>query len=80
MTGCVESLPLFHMRNAAQRWFIFQNVGPSPGGRSCHTMASDGTRIFVLGGISSTDDRADETTLIHIFDTSMYSLSIVSFE
>ena len=40
-------------------------------------MASDGTRIFVLGGISSTGDRADETTLVHVFDTSMYSCRFI---
>ena len=34
-------------------------------------MASDGTRVFVLGG-HSPDARADEISLIHVFDTSMY--------
>ena len=67
---------LVHMRNAAQRWFQFQNVGPSPHKRSNHTMASDGTRIFVLGGYSK-GARADEISLIHVFDTSMYFRSLL---
>ena len=64
---------LVHMRNAAQRWFTFHNEGTSPLRRSAHAMASDGTRIFVLGGYSR-DVRADEISLIHVFDTSMYFL------
>jgi hypothetical protein len=36
-------------------------------------MASDGTRVFVLGGYSG-GARADEVSLIHVFDTSMYIL------
>ncbi|KAF8489448.1 hypothetical protein F5888DRAFT_1929890 [Russula emetica] len=50
------------------RWFKFHNVGPSPHGRSSHAMASDGTRVFVLGGYSE-GARADEVSLIHVFDT-----------
>jgi hypothetical protein len=59
------------MRNAAQRWFKIHNVGPSPHRRSDHAMASDGTRVFVLGGYSP-GARPDEISLIHAFDTSMY--------
>jgi hypothetical protein len=62
---------LVHMRNAAQRWFKFQNMGSSPPKRSCHAMASDGTRVFVLGGRSGTI-WVDEISLIHFFDTGMY--------
>ena len=71
---------LVHLRNAAQRWFKFHNVGPSPNRRVLHTMASDGTRVFVLGGTSSST-RSDENSLvslIHVFDTSRYSLSVIS--
>ncbi|KAN0108924.1 hypothetical protein V8E52_009792, partial [Russula decolorans] len=57
---------LVRMRNAAQRWFKFDNVGPSPHSRSAHTMASDGTRVFVLGGYSE-GARSDEISLIHVF-------------
>jgi hypothetical protein len=62
---------LVHMRNAAQRWFEFHNVGPSPHVRSGHAMVSDGTRVFVLGGYSK-GARVDELSLVHGFDTSMY--------
>jgi hypothetical protein len=62
---------LVHMRNAAQRWFKFHNVGPSPHSRTYHALASDGTRVFVLGGYSA-GARADEISFIHVFDTSTY--------
>jgi hypothetical protein len=68
---------LVHMRNAAQRWFNFHNVGQSPHKRSSHAMASDGTRVFVLGGYSW-DARSDEICLIHVFDTSMHFRSVMS--
>ena len=59
-----------HMGNAAQRWFKFHNVGPSPHRRSYHAMASDGTHVFVLGGLSR--DAQGDMSSIHVFDTSMY--------
>jgi hypothetical protein len=58
------------MRHLAQRWFTFQNIGPSPSSGSGHAMVSDGTRVFVLGG-SSAGVLADGTILIHALDTSM---------
>ena len=61
---------LIHLQNSALRWFKFHNAGPSPHGRSAHAMASDGTRVFVLGGYSK-GARSDEISLIHVFDTSM---------
>jgi hypothetical protein len=72
----VEPL-LVHMRNAARRWFKFDNVGSSPHRRSAHAMASDGTRVFVLGGYSD-GARPDEISFIHVFDTSMYFRSVIS--
>ena len=62
---------LVHTRNAALRWFKFHSVGTSPLRRSAHAMASDGTRVFVLGGYSP-NARADKISLVHVFDTSMY--------
>jgi hypothetical protein len=41
-------------------------------------MASDGTRVFVLGGSLSSDAVIDETAHIHVLDTSMYFL-VISF-
>lgn len=49
---------------------MFQNMGPSPSGRSGHAMASSGTRVFVLGGESYTATKPEDTTLIHVLDTS----------
>ena len=63
----------------AQLWTAFQDIGPSPCQRWGHAMASDGRRVFVLGGFSSLDTQADETKLIHVLDTSMYFLSAILF-
>ena len=42
-------------------------------------MASDGTRVFVLGGyIEHARSDEDENSLIHVFDTSMYLRSVIS--
>jgi hypothetical protein len=68
---------LVYMRNAAQRWIKFDNVGSSPHRRSAHAMASDGTRVFLLGG-NSKGARADEISSIHVFDTSMYFPLVIS--
>ncbi|KAI0066487.1 hypothetical protein BV25DRAFT_1820444 [Artomyces pyxidatus] len=54
---------------SSQRWFMFQNMGPSPSGRSGHAMASSGTRVFVLGGESYAVPKPDEPALIHVLDT-----------
>jgi|SRR6267154_9454 len=62
---------LVHMRNAAQRWFKFDNVGPSPHRRAYHAMVSDGIRVFVLGGYSK-GARSNEISLIHVFNSGMY--------
>jgi hypothetical protein len=68
---------LVQMRSAAQRWFKFRNEGPDPHRRSCHAMASDGTRIFLLGGWPK-GAQADEISLIHVLDTSMYIRLVIS--
>jgi hypothetical protein len=50
---------------------MFQNMGPSPSGRSGHVMAAIGNRVFVLGGESYTiNARQDEPAGIHVLDTS----------
>ena len=70
---------LFHKQYPAQRWIAFRDIGPSPRGRFGHSMACDGTRVFVLGGLLSPGAQADETKLIHVLDTSMYFLFVISF-
>ena len=42
-------------------------------------MASNGTRVFVLGGLSPAGAQADKTSLIHVLHPSGYSLFVVSF-
>ncbi|KAF9015562.1 hypothetical protein BDQ17DRAFT_1341282 [Cyathus striatus] len=53
-----------------QRWYMFQNMGPSPTGRSGHAMASMGTRVFVLGGESFSPSKSDDPNVTHVLDTS----------
>ncbi|KAF9455255.1 galactose oxidase, partial [Collybia nuda] len=53
-----------------QRWYMFQNMGPSPSGRSGHAMASMGHRVYVLGGESFSPSKADDSGLVHVLDTS----------
>src|ERR1700675_3061192 len=57
---------------------MFQNMGPSPSGRSGHAMASMGTRVFVLGGESFTPSKTDDPSIIHVLDTSSYSTATSS--
>ncbi|KAF8500871.1 galactose oxidase [Russula emetica] len=61
---------LIALQLSTQRWFKFHNVGPNPHRRSCHTMASDGTRVFLLGGWPK-GAQTDEISLIHVLDTSI---------
>ncbi|KAG1757769.1 hypothetical protein EDB19DRAFT_1891465 [Suillus lakei] len=56
-------LAAFKMSN--QRWYMFQNMGPAPSGRSGHAMASMGTRVFVLGGESFTPTKGDDHGIIN---------------
>lgn len=56
-----------------QRWYMFQNMGPAPSVRSGHAMASVGTRIFVLGGESSSPGQTDDPSILHVLDTSMFN-------
>src|SRR5882762_3056249 len=53
-------------------------MGQSPSGRFGHAMACDGTRVFVLGGRLSPGVQVDETKLIHVLDTGMYFLFVIS--
>jgi hypothetical protein len=42
-------------------------------------MASDGRRVFVIGGKLSPGAQVDEFNLIHVLDTSMYFLFVILF-
>ena len=54
---------------------MFQNMGPSPSGRSGHAMASMGPKVYVLGGESFTPSKAEDSGYIHILDTSQWFFS-----
>ncbi|KAJ4485930.1 hypothetical protein J3R30DRAFT_3282095 [Lentinula aciculospora] len=63
----LNDLAAFKLSN--QRWYMFQNMGPAPSGRSGHAMASIGTRVFVLGGESFTPSKLEDANFIHVLDT-----------
>ncbi|GAA5841877.1 hypothetical protein JCM11251_005408 [Rhodosporidiobolus azoricus] len=63
----LEDLAAFKISN--HRWFMFQNMGPAPSGRSGHAMATWQTKVLVLGGESYTSQRADDPTVVHVLDT-----------
>lgn len=52
-----------------QRWFRFENMGPTPSGRSGHAMAAMGTKVFVLGGESFVPFKADDSDLIYVLES-----------
>ncbi|KAK4704660.1 hypothetical protein P7C70_g1551, partial [Phenoliferia sp. Uapishka_3] len=64
----LEDLAAFKITN--QRWFMFQNMGPAPSGRSGHAMATWQNKVYVLGGESYTSARADDPSFVHVLDTS----------
>ncbi|KAF8578415.1 hypothetical protein K439DRAFT_1362232 [Ramaria rubella] len=51
-----------------QRWYMFQNMGPAPSGRSGHAMSSSGARVFVLGG-EAFGTKTEDVNVIHVLDT-----------
>ncbi|KAF9632539.1 Kelch repeat type 1 [Lasiodiplodia theobromae] len=55
----------------SRRWYMFQNMGPSPSPRSGHSMTAYGKHIVVLAGepSSSAPDR-NELSLAYVLDTS----------
>ncbi|KAK0208871.1 hypothetical protein DFS33DRAFT_1380357 [Desarmillaria ectypa] len=63
----LSDLAAFKISN--QRWYMFQNMGPQPSGRSGHAMAAVGPKVLVLGGESSSLSKADDPSLIHVLDT-----------
>lgn len=65
-------LMLIVLHGTDQRWYMFQNMGPAPSVRSGHRMAAVGTRVFVLGGESSSTSPSDDPSLIHVLDTSQF--------
>ncbi|KAJ7900152.1 hypothetical protein B0H14DRAFT_3080524 [Mycena olivaceomarginata] len=70
----LNDLAAFKISN--QRWYMFQNMGPSPSGRSGHAMASVGTKVYVLGGESFTPSKTDDSGLVHVLDTSVFRYNV----
>jgi hypothetical protein len=63
----IVSLIAYHIE---QRWFRFENMGPTPSGRSGHAMSSMGTKVFVLGGESFVPFKQDDSDIVYVLDTS----------
>lgn len=57
---------------ADHRWFMFQNMGPAPTGRSGHAMATFQKKVLVIGGESYTSEKADDPSCVHVLDTSEF--------
>ena len=58
-------------RISTRRWYMFQNMGPSPSPRSGHSMTTYGKHIIVLGGEPSSAPRdAEELSIAYVLDTS----------
>ncbi|RXW22588.1 hypothetical protein EST38_g3263 [Candolleomyces aberdarensis] len=63
----LSDLAAFKISN--QRWYMFQNMGPSPSGRSGHAMATLGTKVWVLGGESFAPSKGEDPNSFHCLDT-----------
>ena len=72
LTPLIRAVVLFKV-GADQRWYMFQDMGYSPRGRSGHAMASIGSKVFVIGGESSVPS-GDDPDVIHVLDTSQFSI------
>jgi N-acetylneuraminic acid mutarotase len=62
-----------------RRWFLFQNMGPTPAGRSGHAMASIGSKIYLVGGESFAPTKGEDPNVIHVLNTSQIIHCIFSF-
>jgi hypothetical protein len=62
-----------------QRWYMFQNMGPTPAGRSGHAMASIGSMIYLVGGESFAPTKGEDPNVIHVLNTSKIIHCIFSF-
>ncbi|KTW30365.1 hypothetical protein T552_00838 [Pneumocystis carinii B80] len=60
---------LIAFKISTSRWYIFQNMGPSPSPRSGHVLTSFGQKIIVLGGEDSLN-RIEDSSISYILDTS----------
>ena len=76
MAKRVEPLHCSHVKYSAAVVQIY-NEGSCPLRRTGHAMASDMTRVFVLGGFSPSA-RSDKISLIHVFGTSIYFPLVIS--
>jgi hypothetical protein len=61
-------------RDPDQRWYMFARMGPSPSGRSGHAMASQGSRVWVLGGESFPPNKVEDKSSFHVLDTREFIL------
>lgn len=57
-------------RITSRRWYTFQNMGPSPSGRSGHSMTTVGKSIVVVGGEPSTPtSQVNDLSIVYVLDT-----------
>lgn len=51
-----------------QRWYMFQNMGPTPSARYGFTMTAVKGRMFVFGGDNSSG-KLEDSSLLYILDS-----------
>jgi hypothetical protein len=68
---CFRTIAYMRCSRADRRWYMFQNMGPSPSGRSGHAMSAVGKQIVVLGGDANDAfvNKPSDPTLVHVLDT-----------
>ncbi|KAG2173686.1 hypothetical protein INT43_005106 [Umbelopsis isabellina] len=52
-----------------KRWYMFQNMGPSPSPRAGHTMTAVKDKVLVLGGEPANGIKSEDASMIYILDT-----------
>ncbi|KAK9459920.1 uncharacterized protein V1516DRAFT_467098 [Lipomyces oligophaga] len=57
------------LRLSTNRWFTFQNMGPSPSPRAGHSMTVSGSKIFTIGGTSDGGAVPEDLGTLYILDT-----------
>lgn len=62
-------LAAFRISN--QRWYMFQNMGPTPMAKSGHSLCAAHGKVFVIGGESNLSNlsQRDDPNMLHVLDT-----------
>lgn len=70
----LNDLCAFRIRS--QRWYMFQNMGPSPTPRHSASMTSVKDKLFVIGGELKLGTKPDDNSSIYILDSGKFYIYI----